>query len=213
MNNENKNVFEETVKTLTQDAMSLQRRFHSLQEKNDFRGALDTMRLLKDTLALIKEYDWELKYSEYQTDGHKEVSVWEQNHSGEIRNHKKWTVSNSSNFYNIWLEQFEQKILCNESFLEFVSRSKELRGTGKSYTIAKMCDKYDGCVVVGENKARALGVQNNSNLFGFNISIITYDESKLKQYNDKIFFIDENSGLTSDQVDALMENHLVVGFI
>lgn len=92
MNNENKNVFEETVKTLTQDAMSLQRRFHSLQEDNNFRGALDAMRLLKDTLSLIKEYDWELKYSEYQTDGHNEVAVWEQNHSGEIRNHKKWIV-------------------------------------------------------------------------------------------------------------------------
>ena len=49
---------------------------------------IDTLRLLKDTLSLIKEYDWHLEYSEYETDGHNEVAVWEQNHSGEIRNHK-----------------------------------------------------------------------------------------------------------------------------
>lgn len=88
----NKNVFEETVKTLTNDAMALQKRFSMLQEKGDFRSAIDCMRLLKDTLSLIKEYDWKLEYSEYETDGHKEIAVWEQNHCGEIKNHKKWTV-------------------------------------------------------------------------------------------------------------------------
>lgn len=88
----NKNVFEETVKTLTNDAMVLQKRFSTFQEKGDYRSALDCMRLLKDTLSLIKEYDWKLYYSEYETDGHKEIAVWEQNHCGEIKNHKKWVV-------------------------------------------------------------------------------------------------------------------------
>ena len=90
---ENKNVFEETVITLIEDAKKLQAKFSKCQENNDFRSALDTMRLLKDTLSLIKEYDWELKYSEYETDGHKEIAVWEQNHSGEIKNQKRWAVS------------------------------------------------------------------------------------------------------------------------
>lgn len=93
---ENKNVFEETVKTLTDDVMSLQQKFHKLQESGDIRASIDCLRLLKDTLSLIKEYDWHLDYSEYKTDGHKEVAVWEQNHSGEIRNHKKWNVSKIS---------------------------------------------------------------------------------------------------------------------
>ena len=31
----NKNVFEEVVKTLKEDSLSLQKRFHALQEKND----------------------------------------------------------------------------------------------------------------------------------------------------------------------------------
>ena len=34
----------------------------------------------------------ELKYSEYETDDHKEVAVWEQNHCGDIRNYKKWII-------------------------------------------------------------------------------------------------------------------------
>lgn len=93
---ENKNVFEETVKTLTDDVKSLQQKFHKLQESGDIRASIDCLRLLKDTLSLIKEYDWHLEYSEYKTDGHKEVAIWEQNHSGEIRNHKKWNVGQIS---------------------------------------------------------------------------------------------------------------------
>ena len=57
---------------------------------------IDTLRLLKDTLSFIKEYDWHLEYSEYETDGHNEVAVWEQNHSCEIRNYKKWTIGNTT---------------------------------------------------------------------------------------------------------------------
>ena len=40
----------------------------------------------------MKEYDWHLEYSEYETDNHKEIAVWEQNYSGEIRNKKSWFV-------------------------------------------------------------------------------------------------------------------------
>ena len=88
----NKNVFEEVIKTLKEDSLSLQKKFHTLQEQNDIKGSIDCLRLLKDTLSLIRDYDWELKYSEYETDGHKEVAVWEQNHCGDIRNHKRWIV-------------------------------------------------------------------------------------------------------------------------
>ena len=88
----NKNIFEEVVKTLKEDSFSLQKKFHTLQEKNDIKGSIDCLRLLKDTLSLIRDYDWELKYSEYETDGHKEVAVWEQNHCGDIRNYKRWII-------------------------------------------------------------------------------------------------------------------------
>lgn len=100
MNKGNKNIFDETVETLTKDAKALTERYNkyvSAEADPDncvFRNkmTIDTLRLLKDTLSLIKEYDWHLEYSEYETDNHKEIAVWEQNHSGEIRNHKKWTV-------------------------------------------------------------------------------------------------------------------------
>lgn len=95
-----KNIFDETVETLIKDAKALTERYNryvSVEADPDncaYRNkmTIDTLRLLKDTLSLIKEYDWYLEYSEYETDNHKEIAVWEQNHSGEIRNHKKWTV-------------------------------------------------------------------------------------------------------------------------
>lgn len=48
------------------------------------------VKCLKETLALIREYDWQLKYSQYTTgtDAHREIAIWEQNGQGEIRNHK-----------------------------------------------------------------------------------------------------------------------------
>ena len=99
-NKQNNNIFEQTVKTLTKDAVLLQEKFHKLQEADNIKCSIDTLRLLKDTLNLIKEYDWQVKYSEYRTEGHKEVAVWEQNHSGEIRNHKKWIVYEKDNDNN-----------------------------------------------------------------------------------------------------------------
>lgn len=100
MNKGNKNIFDETVETLTKDAKALTERYNkyvSAEADPDncvFRNkmTIDTLRLLKDTLSLIKEYDWHLEYSEYETDNHKEIAVWEQNYSGEIRNKKSWFV-------------------------------------------------------------------------------------------------------------------------
>ena len=91
-----KNIFDETVDTLTNDVKVLTEKYHDFLNNGEHREAIDTLRLLKDTLSLIKEYDWHLEYSEYETDGHNEVAVWEQNHSGEIRNHKKWTIGNTT---------------------------------------------------------------------------------------------------------------------
>lgn len=87
-----KNIFDETVDTLIKDAKILTKKYHDFLNGGKAREAIDILRLLKDTLSLIKEYDWHLEYSEYETDGHNEVAVWEQNHSGEIRNKKSWFV-------------------------------------------------------------------------------------------------------------------------
>ncbi|WP_099467752.1 hypothetical protein [Konateibacter massiliensis] len=212
MSNTNQNIFKETVETLISDAKSLQKKFTALQEKNDFRGALDTMRLLKDTLSLIKEYDWKLMYSEYETDGHKEIAVWEQNHCGEIKRHKKWrVVPQGKEDTNRWSKMFEDYIISGKSHL--YCNGKHHRGTGKSYALASLCDKYNGCIVVDKNRHLATGIDNNCKLFDFKTTIITYkDAMALRQYRNKIFFIDEGSGLSQEQLDKLMENHIVIGF-
>lgn len=92
---ETKNVFEETVNTLVEDANSLTKQYNGWVKQGEHKKAIDTLRLLKDTLSLIKEYDWHLEYSENEDDIRKEVSVWEQNHDGDIRNQKTWNVRNN----------------------------------------------------------------------------------------------------------------------
>jgi hypothetical protein len=66
------------------------------------QGYIATLKSLRETLELIKKYDWQLMYSEYEISDKKddtilnnyitEIAVWEQNHEGNIRNHKVWTT-------------------------------------------------------------------------------------------------------------------------
>ena len=206
---ENKNVFDETVTILIDDARKLQTKLSRLQENNNFSEALSCMRLLKDTLSLIKEYDWELKYSEYSTDGHKEISIWEQNHCGEIKNVKKYNIMENKKSDNIWINKFESCISKNESFI--CTYPDECRGSGKSYAIVMMCKKYNG-IVISESTNSIYGITNNSSRLGFDIPIYKYRDAFMRQLTNKIIFIDERSGLTSEQIEKLKETHLVLGF-
>lgn len=208
--NKQNNIFEQTVKTLTKDALLLQDKFHKLQESDNIKASIDTLRLLKDTLNLIKEYDWQLKYSEYRTDGHKEVAVWEQNHSGEIRNHKKWIVYEKDNDNNnALINLLEGYILQNKSYVS--DNGDNIRGVEKSFSIAKLCDKYNG-FVVSELKSGQRGIENNCKLFGFKVNFADYKECLFRQFANKILFIDEGSGLTDEQIEKLKETHIVIGF-
>lgn len=145
---ETKNVFNETVETLIKDVTSLQQKFHKLQESGDIRASIDCLRLLKDTLSLIKEYDWHLEYSEYKTDTQKQIAIWEQNHCGDIRNHKIWDVVNKKNtIKNKWEDLLRVFIENKQSMLYELSydkdAEKEHRGTGKSTAIEKLAVEYD----------------------------------------------------------------------
>lgn len=213
MNNEKKNVFEETVRTLTEDAVSLQKKFHKSQENNDIRTSIDCLRLLKDTLSLIKEYDWELKYSEYQIDGHKEVSVWEQNHSGEIRNHKTWTVNDTTTITeNKWYRMFTDHIISGKSCL--IDNGNLYRGTGKSYALAKLCNEYTG-IVVYKNQLSCRGIEQSDKEMGIVNTFVPYSHNmmNLKQYRNRIVFIDEGVGLFDNEIDELKKNNIVIGFL
>ena len=91
-----KNIFDTTVDTLTNDVKVLTEKYHDFLNNGKHREAIDTLRLLKDTLSLIKEYDWHLEYEDLQTDMNEKIAIWEQNHSGEIRNKKEWIVGNTT---------------------------------------------------------------------------------------------------------------------
>lgn len=207
---ENKNVFEETVATLIEDAKKLQAKFSKCQENNNFTEALSCMRLLKDTLSLIKEYDWELKYAEHETTTGKQLKIWEQNHCGEIRNLKEYYTCDSIDKKNVWIEKFESCIANRQSYI--CTYGDECRGTGKSYALASLCHKYNG-IVVSETTNGSFGIKNNCKQFGFNVPICNYRYVlSMRQVKNKILFLDECSGLSNEQIDKLKESHVVIGF-
>lgn len=210
--NKTENIFNETVKTLTEDAMSLQQKFHKLQEENNIKGSIDCLRLLKDTLSLIKEYDWHLEYSEYKVDGRKQVAVWEQNHCGDIKNHKIWNIDTSThNDKNGWYFMFEEAIISGESLITYNGHLH--RNSGKSYALSKLCNKYDG-IVVYKNIGSIQGIKNNDNELGITNNYFKYERGCIDSSNfyEKIIFIDEGSGLNKEDIKALEEKNIVVGF-
>jgi hypothetical protein len=210
--NKTENIFNETVKTLTEDTMSLQQKFHKLQEDNNIKGSIDCLRLLKDTLSLIKEYDWHLEYSENKTDGKKQVAVWEQNHCGDIKNHKVWNISTSSDIdKNRWYFMFEDAITSGQSFLS--SNGYLHRDSGKSYALSKLCHNYDG-IVVYKNINSIQGIKNNDEKLGITNEYVQYKKGWMSsnKFDGKIIFIDEGSGFDKCEIKVLEENYIVIGF-
>jgi len=131
----NDNFYDGIVNNLKQEAKHLNDRLTKLRNShgNDvMNGYIATLKSLRETLDLIKKYDWNLMYSEYGVENEKEImrindsiddvinialannktrneirdeidylikkkdnyiteiAVWEQNHDGQIRNHKVW---------------------------------------------------------------------------------------------------------------------------
>lgn len=217
MNKENKNVFEETVETLTNDVLSLQQKFHRAQEKGDIQACINCLRLLKDTLSLIKEYDWELKYSEYKTDEHKEVAVWEQNHSGEIRNHKKWVVNEQLFSRNTWETLFSPFIKNEQSILFELSydkdAEKEYRNTGKSTAIESLAIQYDIPILTSIYRASDFNKRLNQRQFRdyTTKAFSTYNEAR--GYSD--FFLVDEGFKDESLLKDLIENHdyTLIGFV
>lgn len=206
------NIFNETVRTLTDDAISLQKKFHKMQDNNDIRGSIDCLRLLKDCLSLIKEYDWHLEYSEYKTDGKKQIAVWEQNHCGDIRNHKIWDVANLSDINeNKWYFMFNDAISSGQSL---ISKNGSLyRNSGKSYALAKLCNEYNGIVVYKKGYS-VYGIDNVDKYLGIVNIFAPYKKGIIEvAYEDRIIFIDENSGLSDEEIEELKKDHIVIGFM
>ncbi len=209
---ENKNVFNETVETLTKDATSLQQKFHKLQETGDIRASIDCLRLLKDTLSLIKEYDWQLMYSEYTTDGQKQVAIWEQNHCGDIRNHKIWDVSNKKNgMKNKWEDLLRVFIENKQSMLYELSydkdAEKEHRGTGKSTAIEKLAIEYDLPILTTDYRAKNFNKNKGENDICRAYS--NYNNFRCyKSATSEIVLVDEGFIIDED----IEKHHTLIGF-
>jgi len=101
------NFYDGIVNTLKKEAVKLNDKLTKIRESlslinssqssqsrsNDMNLYISTLKSLRDTLDLIGKYDWKLMYSEYGvTQEQRQVSIWEQNHDNQIRNHKVWNV-------------------------------------------------------------------------------------------------------------------------
>jgi len=92
------NFYDGIVKSLKDDAKKLNTQLSKAMDSRDMGLYISTVKSLRDTLDLIGKYDWKLMYSEYGiTQNKKQVSVWEQNHDNQIKNHKVWDVNEASN--------------------------------------------------------------------------------------------------------------------
>lgn len=218
MNKGNKNIFDETVKVLTNDAKILTEKYNKLVNvefnPNSFvsinKASIDTLRLLKDTLSLIKEYDWHLEYSKNGN----EICIWEQNHSGEIKNKKTWLIKEYCEEF--WYKMFSYYIDKNESYLVDKNFSRTMRGSGKSKALAKLCLEYHGVVIYHfhsgtygiRNRSKELGCENNSIDFA---SYAGYMRD-INQYKNTIVFLDEGHGLSPEEIKIIKENNFVIGF-
>lgn len=99
------NFYDKIVTNLKSEAEQLNKNLIKTRNNNDYNNYIATLKSLKETLDLINKYDWKLHYSEYEVpctkanleEGFcqgikKQISVWEQNHENNIRNHKVWDV-------------------------------------------------------------------------------------------------------------------------
>ena len=124
------NFYDDIVNNLKQEAKHLNDKISIFRSKHDIQNCIVALKALRETLDLIKKYDWNLMYSEYSIENDKikniedsinimlangittnnegkdihdlkndknnlprlvtEIAVWEQNHEGNIRNHKVW---------------------------------------------------------------------------------------------------------------------------
>lgn len=92
------NYYDGIVKSLKDEAKKLNENLKKYRENKDMNLYISTLKSLRETLNLIKEYDWMPMTSKYRTsnlDGsneHYEFATWEQNSENQVRNHKRYEL-------------------------------------------------------------------------------------------------------------------------
>jgi len=91
------NFYDDIVTNLQKEAKKLNIKLTKISDSNgDYNSYISILKSLRETLELISKYDWQIHYSEYTTGllegSQKQISIWEQNHDNQIRNHKIWNI-------------------------------------------------------------------------------------------------------------------------
>lgn len=182
---------EDLIKFLEKDCEKLQQKMENALELNDFGTYKNLMRALADANDLIRRNEWKLKYSEYETDGHKEVAVWEQNHEGEIRNHKRWSQEKMIKTINVLDSAFDNYIKNNtKDGVCMIPITNAIRGVGKS-TYMKNKANAVGNVYIGRNAVKCLSIKNYLGSCIFTQEAMTYKDNYEIISDAKEIYIDE----------------------
>jgi|GEM_PF-1278394 len=161
------NCFDKIISSLKQDAIDIQKKFTDAKNNNDYRMRIDLLRLLKDTLNLIKEYDWKLMYSEYMTEDdsglHNEVAVWEQNSEGSTRNHKKWETKCTSHEHVLYNQKSFDLLHAQELLSSLKSEKifveEQIKKYGNLTELMEKIDHIDGMIKEVENKIDKITIE------------------------------------------------------
>jgi len=89
---------DDVVHFLKEEEKKLRMHLNDCLSRKDTGMYKNLIQAYEKVVELIKKYDWQLMYSEYDIpvdSEHKqrEVAIWEQNGDENIRNHKVWSIS------------------------------------------------------------------------------------------------------------------------
>lgn len=139
---------EELIKKLKQDnELILSKKLDKALREDNFGTYKNLVSVLKGNIDIINELskdDFKLMHSEYETNGKKQVSVWEQNDNGEVRKHKVWDVKlaqNISDFSNCFKDSIELTPIQKE-LMAMKSDKTCLRGEGSTFGVLMSAINY-----------------------------------------------------------------------
>lgn len=128
-----KDIYSDAIKGLKEDEQKLSDQLKTLVHNGKHNEYIACLKALKETMNLIHEYDWQPHFSKYRTEdanhsnGHYEVSTWEQNSDNEIRNHKRYELKspedlNKSERTGVSYVDGKKHIMTNDEMDEFENR-------------------------------------------------------------------------------------------
>ena len=86
----------ECVSFINQDIEGIKKNIIKSMEEDNVSAHNRWLQALREALSVKKEYDWKLMYSVYETDGHKEIAIWEQDSECNIRGKITWRINDGN---------------------------------------------------------------------------------------------------------------------